>query len=42
MKQRFSEFVRELEGDGKIKLRELVQREYSVYLHGMLKYTSDH
>jgi hypothetical protein len=36
------EFAGELESDGKIKLRELVQREYSVYLHGILKYTSDH
>jgi hypothetical protein len=34
--------VGELESDGIIKLRELVQREYSVYLHGILKYVSDH
>jgi hypothetical protein len=28
----------ELESEGKIKLRECVRREYSVYLHGILKY----
>jgi hypothetical protein len=33
------EFVEELEREGKIKLREYVQREYSIYLHGILKYT---
>jgi hypothetical protein len=40
--KKIEEFVGELERDGKIKLREFVQREYSVYLHGMIKYTSDH
>jgi hypothetical protein len=34
------ELVKELEKDGKIKLRECVQREYSVYLHGIIKYAS--
>ncbi|MEH7111074.1 hypothetical protein V7124_01715 [Neobacillus niacini] len=28
----------ELESEGKIKLRECIRREYSVYLHGILKY----
>ncbi|MEH7251176.1 hypothetical protein V7111_03535 [Neobacillus niacini] len=28
----------ELEREGKIKLRECIRREYSVYLHGILKY----
>jgi hypothetical protein len=35
------ELVRELESEGKIKLRECVQREYSVYLHGIIKYTAE-
>jgi ribosome recycling factor len=35
------EFVEELVKDGKIKLRECVQREYSVYLHGIIKYASE-
>jgi hypothetical protein len=39
--KKIEEFVRELERDGKIKLREFAQREYSVYLHGMLKYLSE-
>jgi hypothetical protein len=34
------ELVKELEREGKIKLRECIQREYSVYLHGILKYVS--
>lgn len=33
--------VRVLETEQKIKLREYVQREYSVYLHGIIKYASD-
>ena len=33
--------VRELETEKKIKLREYVQREYSVYLHGIIKYASE-
>jgi hypothetical protein len=32
---KIKELVDELEQDGKIKLREFVQREYSVYLHGI-------
>jgi hypothetical protein len=35
------EWVGELENEGKIKLRECVQREYSVYLHGIIKYASE-
>ncbi|WML52427.1 hypothetical protein RCG17_24120 [Neobacillus sp. PS3-12] len=35
------ELVRELESEGKIKLRECVQREYSVYLHGIIKYADE-
>jgi hypothetical protein len=34
-------WVGELEREGKIKLRECVQREYSVYLHGIIKYASE-
>jgi hypothetical protein len=33
--------VEELEREGKIKLRECIQREYSVYLHGIIKYASE-
>lgn len=39
--KKIEELVRELETDGKIKLRECVQREYSVYLHGIIKYSSE-
>jgi hypothetical protein len=39
--KKIEEFVGELEKDGKIKLREFVQREYSVYLHGIIKYVSE-
>ncbi|KMY42761.1 hypothetical protein [Peribacillus loiseleuriae] len=35
------EWIIELEREGKIKLRELVQQESSIYLHGILKYASD-
>lgn len=31
----------ELERNGKIKLRECVKREYSVYLHGIMKYANE-
>jgi hypothetical protein len=34
-------WVGELESEGKIKVREFVQREYSVYLHGIIKYASE-
>lgn len=37
---RIKELAEELETDGKIKLRECIQREYSVYLHGIIKYAS--
>lgn len=35
------ELAGELEREGKIKLRECVQREYSVFLHGIIKYASE-
>ncbi|MFC3882437.1 hypothetical protein ACFOU2_02530 [Bacillus songklensis] len=38
---KIEELVTELEREGKIKLRECVQREYSVYLHGIIKYASE-
>jgi hypothetical protein len=34
-------WVEELESEGKIKLRECVQREYSIYLHGIIKYAPE-
>jgi hypothetical protein len=39
--KKIEELVGELQKEGKIKLRECVQREYSVYLHGILKYESE-
>jgi hypothetical protein len=39
--ENIEELVEELEREGKIKLRECAQREYSVYLHGILKYASE-
>ncbi|WP_028401492.1 hypothetical protein [Ectobacillus panaciterrae] len=39
--KKIEELVGELEREGKIKLRECVQREYSVYLHGIMKYASE-
>jgi hypothetical protein len=38
---RIEELAGELETEGKIKLRECVPREYSVYLHGIIKYASE-
>jgi hypothetical protein len=38
---KIQELVRELETEKRIKLREYVQREYSVYLHGIIKYASE-
>ncbi|WML48929.1 hypothetical protein RCG23_02085 [Neobacillus sp. PS3-34] len=35
------EMVNELEKEGKIKLRECIPREYSFYLHGIIKYSSE-
>ncbi|PLS16796.1 hypothetical protein CVD28_17150 [Bacillus sp. M6-12] len=35
------ELVEELEKEGKIKVREFIQREYSVYIHGIIKYASE-
>jgi hypothetical protein len=39
--KKIEELVGELEREGKIKLRECVQRDYSVYLHGIIKYASE-
>jgi hypothetical protein len=39
--KRIEALVGELESDGKIKLRECVLREYSVYLNGIIKYASE-
>jgi hypothetical protein len=39
--KKIEELAGELERDGKIKIRECVQREYSVYLHGIIKYASE-
>jgi hypothetical protein len=36
--KKIQELVRVLETEQKIKLREYVQREYSVYLNGIIKY----
>jgi hypothetical protein len=38
--KKIKELVGELQSEGKIKLRECVQQEYSVYLHGIIKYAS--
>ena len=38
---KIEELVIELEREGKIKLEEYVQRESSIYLHGILKYVSE-
>jgi len=35
------ELISLLEMEKKIKLREYVQREYSVYVHGIIKYASE-
>jgi hypothetical protein len=39
--KRIQELVRVLETEKRIKLREYIQREYSVYLHGIIKYASE-
>ena len=39
--KKIQELVKVLETEQKIKLRENVQREYSVYLHGIVKYASE-
>jgi hypothetical protein len=39
--KKIQELVRVLETEKRIKLREYVQREYSVYLHGIIKYTTE-
>ncbi|PLT28464.1 hypothetical protein [Peribacillus deserti] len=33
------DLAKELESEGKIKLRECIPREYSVYLQGIMKYS---
>jgi hypothetical protein len=38
---KIKKWLKELESEGKIKLRECVQREGSVYLHGIMKYASE-
>lgn len=39
--KKIEKLVGELQIEGKIKLREYVQREHSVYLNGILKYASE-
>ncbi|MEH7374480.1 hypothetical protein [Neobacillus drentensis] len=39
--KKIQELVRVLETEQKIKLREYVQREYSVYFPGIIKYASE-
>lgn len=39
--KRIEELIAELEKEGKIKLRECIQREYFVYLHGIIKYSAE-
>lgn len=39
--KKIEELVGELEREGKIKIRECVERDYSVYLHGIIKYASE-
>jgi hypothetical protein len=38
--KKVKELVKELESEGKIKIRECLQREYSIYLHGIIKYAT--
>jgi hypothetical protein len=38
---KIQELVSVLETEKRIKVREIVQREYSVYLHGIIKYASE-
>ncbi|MDM5197304.1 hypothetical protein QUF79_04570 [Fictibacillus enclensis] len=39
--RKMEEWAGELQKEGKIKLRECVQRDYSVYLHGIMKYAPE-
>ena len=39
--KKIEELVRELETEGKIRVREMVQRKDSVYVNGILKYLSE-
>ncbi|MBY0098130.1 hypothetical protein [Mesobacillus maritimus] len=38
---KINEWLGELEREGKIKIRECVQREGSVFIHGIMKYASE-
>jgi hypothetical protein len=38
---KINEWLGELESEGKIKVRECVQREGSIYIHGIMKYASE-
>ncbi|WML43993.1 hypothetical protein [Neobacillus sp. PS3-40] len=40
-KSTIEEWVKELEHEGKIKVRECISRENAVYLHGIIKYASE-
>jgi hypothetical protein len=33
--------AKELESEGKIKIRECINQEHTVYLHGIIKYASE-
>ncbi len=39
--KKIQEMVSVLETEKRIKLKEYIQREYSVYLHGIIKYESE-
>ncbi|MDR4946078.1 hypothetical protein [Neobacillus cucumis] len=39
--KKIQEMLGILEAEKRIKLREYVQREYSVYIHGIIKYASE-
>ncbi|WP_318503819.1 hypothetical protein [Bacillus sp. T3] len=39
--KKIEQLAEELESEGKIKIRECVQREYSVFLHGIIKYAAE-
>ncbi|WP_163103456.1 hypothetical protein [Peribacillus alkalitolerans] len=39
--KKIEELVEELVSEGKIKLREFILREHSVYLQGIIKYASE-
>ncbi|MBM7662186.1 hypothetical protein JOC85_002993 [Bacillus mesophilus] len=39
--KKIEELVQELVDEGRIKLRETLQRDYSLSIHGVLKYASE-